>query len=125
MNARWLKRLSFVIAIAFTADSVFAGQTAPGWTNIDAGSAVRVTMKNAVVFDAIWMGRDGDRAVFERFDPHETVSVPLEAVRRVKGLGGPSSASAQGFGMLGVAAGFLGAGLLLRFLCSCRPPLFP
>jgi hypothetical protein len=120
MNARWLKRLSFVIAIVLMAEVVFAGHTAPGWTKIDAGSAVRVTMKNAVVFDAIWMGRDGDRAVFERFDPRETVSVPFETVRRVKGLGGPSSASAQGFGLLGAAAGFWGAAVLLRFLVLPR-----
>jgi anti-sigma factor RsiW len=114
MNARWLKRLSLVIAIVLMADLAFAGQTAPSWTTrIDAGSAVRVMLRNGVEFDAIWMGRDGDRAVFERFDPHETVSVPLEAVRKVKGRGGPSSDTAQAFGVLGAVAGFLGAGFLL------------
>jgi len=119
MNAGWLKRLSLMIAIGLMADAAFAGQTTPAWTTrVDAGSAVRVTLRNGVVFDAIWMGRDGDRAVFERFDPHETVSVSLEAVRKVKGRGGPSSASAQGFGVLGAVAGFFGTGLLLRLLLS-------
>jgi len=117
MNGRWLKRLSALVAIVLIANVVFAAQTTPAWTRkIDAGSAVRVTMKNDVVFDAIWMGPNGDWAVFERFDPHETISVRVDAVRSVEGHGGPSATSAQGFGLLGAAAGFWGAVFVLRLL---------
>lgn len=120
MNVRWLKPLSLVIAIVFMADVAFAGQTTPAWTTrIDAGSAVQVTLRNGVVFDAIWMGRDGDRALFERF-PHETVSVALESVRRVKGPGRRSSDTAPAFGVLGAVVGFFGAGFLLGMILAPR-----
>jgi len=121
MNARWRKPLSLAIAIVLMAGVAFAGQTTPAWTTrIDAGSAVRVMLRNGVEFDAIWMGPDGDRAVFERFDPHETVSVPLDAVRRVKHRAGPSSASAQAFGVLGAVAGFFGAGFVVGWILLPR-----
>ena len=98
------------VAIMLAGDAAFAGQRAPGWTtNIDAGSSVRVTMKNNEAFDAILMGCDGDRAVFERFDPHETISVSLDAVRKVRIRKGASSPNAASMGVLGAVAGVLGA----------------
>jgi hypothetical protein len=119
MTGRWITRMAVVVAVVLTADASFAAQHTPGWTtNIQAGSAVRVTMKTDEAFDAIWMGRDGDRAVFERFAPHETISVPLDSVRRVRMRKGSSSSNAGAMGALGAVAGMFGAfaviGLLLR-----------
>jgi hypothetical protein len=119
MNGRWMKRIGTAIACVLMADVAFADQGAPGWTtSIEAGSAVRVTMKNDETFDAIWMGRDGDRAVFERFYPHETISTPLDAVRKVRIRKGASSPNAGPMGAAGAVAGVFGAlfviGLLLR-----------
>jgi hypothetical protein len=88
---------------------VFAAPDPPGWeTKIEVGSAVRVTMKTEEAFDAIWMGRDGDRAVFERFEPHETIIVPIASVRRVRDRQSHASSNAQAIGALGAVIGFLG-----------------
>lgn len=119
MSVQWMKRLAVALTIVLSADAAFAAPSEPRWvTNIDAGSAVHVTMKADGDFDAIWMGRDGDRAVFERFDPHETISVPLDSVRRVRTRGGQSSRNAPAIGALGAVAGVFGAliaiGLMLR-----------
>jgi hypothetical protein len=111
MTGRWITRMAAVVAVVLTADAAFAAQNTPGWTtSIQAGSAVRVTMKKTdEAFDAIWMGRDGDRAVFERFDPRETISVPIDSVRRVRMRKGSSSPNAGAMGALGAVAGVFGA----------------
>jgi len=119
MTGRWITRMAAVLAVVLTADAAFAAGSTPGWTiNIQAGSAVRVTMKTDEAFDAIWMGRDGDRAVFERFDPHETISMPIDSVRRVRTRRASTSSNAGAMGALGAVAGVFGAfaviGLLLR-----------
>jgi hypothetical protein len=119
MTGRWITRMAAVVAVVLTADAAFAARNTPGWTmNIQAGSAVRVTMKTDEAFDAIWMGRDGDRAVFERFEPHEMISVPLDSVRRVRTRKAAASPNAGAMGALGAVAGVFGAfvviGLLLR-----------
>ena len=119
MTGRWITRMAAVLAVVLTADAAFAAQHTPGWTtNIQAGSAVRVTMKTDEAFDAIWVGRDGDRAVFERFAPHETISVPLDSVRRVRTRKGSSSPDAGTMGALGAVVGVFGAfafiGIMLR-----------
>jgi len=85
----------------------------PEWLTIPSGSTVQVVMKKGRTFDAIWMGRDGDRAVFERLHPDETLSIRIDAVRRVHLRGAGSAVSPRAAGRLGVAAGFWGAAFLL------------
>jgi hypothetical protein len=108
-----------VVIVVLTAGAALGAQRVPGWmTDIQAGSAVRVTMKTGEAFDAIWMGPDGERAVFERFDPHETISVSPDLVRRVRTRRGSSSSNTAQMAQLGLAAGVFGAfaliGLMLR-----------
>jgi hypothetical protein len=111
--------MAVIVAAVLAADASFAAQNTTGRTmNIQAGSAVRVTMKTDEAFDAIWMGRDGDRAVFERFAPYETISVPIDSVRRVRMRKGIIVAQRRSHGRSGAVAGVFGAfaviGLLLR-----------
>ena len=73
-------------------------------------------MKKGRPFDAIWMGRDGDRAIFERLHPDETLSIRIDAVRRVHMRGSSSEMSPAIAGRLGVAAGFWAAALLLPLI---------
>jgi hypothetical protein len=119
MIGRWIRRVATVAVVVLTADAAFGAQTVPGWMmNIQPGSAVRVTMKTGDAFDAIWMGPDGERAVFERFDPHETISVSPDSVRRMRTRKGPSSSNAAYMAQLGIATGVFGVltviGLRLR-----------
>jgi hypothetical protein len=118
MTERWIARLAAVVAVVLMAETAFAAPKAPRWINIQPGSAVQVTMTSDETFDAIWLGPDGDQAVFERFDPHETISVPTGSVRRVRTRKGSSSPNAAAFGSLGAVVGVFGAlcliGLMLR-----------
>jgi len=112
--------MAAVVVVVLTADAATGAQAVPGWmTNTQPGSAVHVTMKTGEAFDAIWMGRDGERAVFERFDPHETISVPQESVRRVRTRKRSSPSSNTTYmAQLGIATGVFGVlaiiGLMLR-----------
>ena len=95
MTGRWIRRVAAVAVIVLTANAAFGAQTLPGWMeNIEPGSVVRVTMKTGDAFDAIWLGPDGERAVFERVDLHQTISVSHDAVRRVRTQKGESSSNA-------------------------------
>jgi hypothetical protein len=120
MIARWIRRMAaVVVVVVLTAGVATGAQAVTGWmTNIQPGSAVRVTMKTGEAFDAIWMGRDGERAVFERFDPHETISVPQESVRRMRTRRSSPSSNAAYMTQLGIATGVFGVfaiiGLMLR-----------
>jgi hypothetical protein len=116
MSQRWIARLAAVVAVVLTAETAFAAPKAPGWTDIQPGSAVRVTMKSDEKFDAIWLGPDGERAVFERFDPHETISVPTGSVRRVRTRKGSSSPNAAAFGAVGAVVGVFGASFLIGLM---------
>jgi hypothetical protein len=116
----WSVWIAAVVAIVLTGNAALAAQSTPRWTGIQPGSAVRVTMKTDEAFDAIWLGRDGDRAVFERFDPHETISVPLDSVRRMGTRKGSSSPDAASFGALGAVAGFFGGLALIALRFSGR-----
>ena len=73
-------------------------------------------MKAGESFDAIWMGPDADRAVFQRLSPDEIFSVPIDSVRGLRAIRGRSATNANAYGALGAAAGFWGAVLLLRFM---------
>jgi hypothetical protein len=110
MRARWIRRVAVIVTLVMTPGVMFAAPREPRWlTKTDAGVIVEVTMKTGESFEAIWMGRDGDRAVLERLNPDETVSVPIGSVRAMRTLKAPSPASAQAYGVLGAAAGFGGA----------------
>jgi hypothetical protein len=114
MGARWIRRVAVIVTMAMVPDVLFATQPEPKWlTTTGAAAIVEVTMKTGESFDAIWMGRDGDRAVFERLHPDEIVSVPIESVRAVRMLRGHSASVA--YGALGVAAGFWGAFLVFKW----------
>jgi len=114
MKARWTRRAFGALLLALTPALTFAAQKEPAWVSkTEAGSVVQVVMQTGESFDAIWMGRDSDRAVFERLDPDETVSVPVDSVRHVRMLRGRSSANSAGLTGLGVATGFWGSALLL------------
>jgi hypothetical protein len=117
MNARWFARVAAVVVLSLTADAASAGQRSAGWTtSVQPGSAVRVTIKPNETFDAIWMGRDGDRGVFERFDPHETISVPLDSVQQVRIRQAPTPPDVAVGGVMGVLVGVWGASTLIRLL---------
>lgn len=95
MTGRWIRRVTAVAVVVFTANAAFGAQTLPGWMeNIEPGSVVRVTMKTGEAFDAIWLGPDGERAVFERAYLHQTISVSPDTVRRVRTQKGESSSNA-------------------------------
>jgi hypothetical protein len=110
MGARWIRRVAVIVTLVMSPDVIFAAPREPRWlTKTDAGALVEVTMKTGESFEAIWMGRDGDRAVLERLSPDETVSVAIGSVRTMRMLRGHSPESAQAYGVLGAAAGFWGA----------------
>jgi len=117
MKARWIRKLAVVVMVTVMPDVTFAAQRQPRWVKkIDAGSTVNVTMKTGESFEAIWMGRDRDRAVFQRLDPDEAFSVPIDSVRGLRTIRGRSATRANAYGALGAAAGFWGAVLLLQFM---------
>jgi hypothetical protein len=117
MGAQWIRRFAAIVMMALMSDLAFAAQRQPRWAvKTDAGSTVTVTMKTGESFDAIWMGRDTDRALFQRLHPDEIFSVPIDAVRSVRTIRGRSATNANPYGALGAAAGFWGAVLLLQFM---------
>jgi hypothetical protein len=107
--------MTLTLAMLLMAPVAFAAQQ-PEWLTMPSGSVVQVVMKKGRPFDAIWMGRDGDRAVFERLHPDETLSIRIDAVRRVNVRGAGSTVSSAATGGLGVAAGFWGAVFLLPLI---------
>src|SRR5215831_8465567 len=83
MTGRCIRRVAAVALVVLTANAAFGAQTLPGWMeNIEPGSVVRVTMKTGEAFDAIWLGPDGERAVFECVDLHQTISLSHDDLRR-------------------------------------------
>ena len=115
MRTRWTRATALMLAMVLTAPVAFAAQQ-PEWLTMPSGSVVRVVMKKGRPFDAIWMGRDGDRAVFERLNPDETLSIRIDAVRRVHMRGARSGLNPAAAGRIGIAAGFWGAALLLPLI---------
>jgi hypothetical protein len=117
MTGRWFARVATVIALSLMVDAASAGQRFAEWTmSVQPGSAVRVTTTRDETFDAIWIGRDGDRGVFERFDPHETISIPLDSVQQVRIRQAPMRPDLAVGGVLGVLVGVWGASALIRLL---------
>jgi hypothetical protein len=117
MRARWIRKLAAVVMVTLMPDATFAAQGQPRWVmKTDAGSTVNVTMKTGESFDAIWMGPDGDRAVFQRLYPDETFSVPIDSVRGVRTIRGQSVTNVNPYGSLGAAVGFWGALALLQLM---------
>ena len=115
MAGDWIRRNAIVLAAVLFSHSAFAANDTPRWVSaVDAGSPVSVTMRNGGHFEAIWFGRDGDRAVFERFDPDETVIVPFSAVRDVRVRKGHASSKIGLMVALGAVAGFFGVGFLIK-----------
>jgi hypothetical protein len=116
MDARWIKRLAGALLLVFAAEAVFAApdKGPRSLEKLEAGRAVHVTMKTHEGFDAIWIGRDGDRAVFERLYPDETIAVRLDALLKVKALPRPGT-YASAWGLAGFAAGFFGP-LMIQFI---------
>ena len=88
MDARWIKGRAGALLLVFVAETVLAApdQGPRSLNKLEAGRAVHVTMKTKEGFDAIWMGRDGDRAIFERLYPDETIAVRPDALLKVKAL---------------------------------------
>jgi hypothetical protein len=117
MTGRWFARVAAVIALSLMVDAASAGQRSDGWTmSVKPGSAVRVNTKRDEAFDAIWIGRDGDRGVFERFNPHETISVPLDSVQQVRIRKAPMSPEVAVGGVLGILVGVWGASTAIGLL---------
>jgi len=116
MKARWIRKLAVVVMVTVMPDVTFAAQRQPRWVKTDAGSTVNVTMKTGESFEAIWMGPDGDRAVYQRLNPDEAFSVPIDSVRDLRTIRGRSATRANAYGALGATAGFWGAVLLLQFM---------
>ena len=106
MRTGWIRRAFVAVLLTLTPALTFAAPKQPAWVwKVEAGSRVQVIMQTGESFDAIWMGRDSDRAVFERLYPDETVSVPIASVRRVRLLRQHSAALA----VLGLSTGYLAA----------------
>ena len=115
MTLRWIRPFAFVLVLVFSADLALADRRMPRWVSrIDAGSVVQVTT-DADAFDAVWMGLDGDRAVFERF-PHDTISVPLDTIRSVKVRRSQTSSNSAVMGAVGAVAGFFGTAILIGII---------
>jgi hypothetical protein len=104
MKAGCVRRAFVAVLLTLTPALTFAAPKQPAWVSkVEAGSQVQVVMQAGESFDAIWMGRDSDRAVFERLYPDETVSVPIASVRRVRLLRQHSAELT----VVGVATGYL------------------
>ena len=117
MTGRWFASVAAVVALSLSAEAAAGGQQPAGWTmHVRPGSAVRVTIMTKQTFDAIWIGRDGDRGVFERFDPHETFSVPLDALLQVRIRKAPTAPDVAVGGVLGVLVGASIAGGLIHLV---------
>ena len=116
MDGRWMKGLAGALLLALAAETVPAApdEGPRSLEKLDAGRAVHVTMKTHEGFDAIWIGRDGDRAIFERLYPDETIAVRLDALLKVKALP-RRGAYASAWGLAGFAAGFFGP-LMIIFM---------
>jgi len=104
-----MKRIAVVLMTALAPDVAFAAQGEPRWLKKTSPAAVvQVTMQTGESFEAIWIGPDGDRAVFERLNPDEIVSVPTRSVHAVRMLRGRSSSNLAASAQLGAATGFFG-----------------
>jgi hypothetical protein len=88
MNTRWMRVLAGCLLLALVAESVFAGPSEGprSLRAIEPGRLVHVTMTTHEGFDAIWIGRQGDRGIFQRLDPDETIGVRLDALLDVRAL---------------------------------------
>jgi hypothetical protein len=110
MKVGWIRRAFVALLLTLTASLTSAAQKQPAWVSkVEAGSVVQVVMQTGESFDATWMGRDSDRAVFERLHPNETVSVPIASVRRVRMLRRRSSVNSAELAALGLATGYFAA----------------
>ena len=118
MDARWMRGLAGALLLVLAAETGFAApdEGPRSLEKLDAGRAVHVTMKTHEGFDAIWIGRDGDRAIFERLYPDETIAVRLDALLEVKALP-RRGAYASAWGLAGFAAGFFGP-LMIIFMSA-------
>jgi hypothetical protein len=106
MKSGWIRQALVALLLALTPALTFAAPKLPAWVlKVEAGSRVQVVMQTGESLDAIWMGRDSDRAVFERLYPDETVSVPIASVRRVRLLRRHSAELT----VLGLATGYAAA----------------
>jgi len=122
MEVRCRKPFAAALMLVFASQAAFAapGEGPRSLRKLEPGRAVHVTMKTHEGFNAIWIGRDGDRAIFERFDPDETIGVRLNALLEVKPLPQSREMSRENaaWGTLGFFAGLFGAmigiGLALR-----------
>ena len=121
MCVRWMKRIAVVLMMALAPDVAFASQREPRWLKkTSAAAVVQVTMQTGESFEAIWIGRDGDRAVFERLSPDEIVSVPTGSVQAVRMLRGRSSSNAAATARLGAATGFFGTVVVVWLILMGR-----
>jgi hypothetical protein len=113
MNSKWIKHLAAVLTMVLVAEAAFAahGDEPRSLQKIEIGRPVRVMMKTQPGFDAIWIGRADDRAIFERLDSHETIGIRLDELLEVQVLA-QKGGRAQLWGTAGFAAGFFG-GLLV------------
>lgn len=107
MNINWIKRLAAVLAIVCAAQTAFASPPAVAKSirHLEPGRVVHVLMKTSPGFSAIWIGRDGDRAIFQRLDSNEAVAVRMDAMLEVQAQ---HESHAAAFASLGFAAGFFG-----------------
>jgi hypothetical protein len=117
MKVRWRRPFAAALLLMFASQAAFAG---PGegprsLRKLEPGRAVHVTMKSHEGFNAIWIGRDGDRAIFGRLDPDETIGVRLDALLEVKLLPHKREMSRENaaWGTLGFFAGLFGAMLVM------------
>jgi hypothetical protein len=105
------------LAFALVAEGAFAGpnEGAKSLDRLKAGRLVHVTTKTPPSFDAIWIGRDGDRALFERLHPEQTVAVRVDALLDVHELPrARPNGDAGAWGFLGGVAGFVASLFWIR-----------
>ena len=121
MCVRWIRRIAVILMLALAPDVAFAAPREPRWLKkTSAAAVVQVTMQTGESFEAIWIGRDGDRAVFERLSPDEIVSVPIRSVQAVRMLRGRSSSNTAASARLGAATGFFGTVVVVWLLLMAR-----
>ena len=85
MKAGWIRRAFVALLLTLTPALTFAAPKQPAWVwKVEAGSRVQVIMQTGESFDAIWMGRDSNRAVFGRID----CSWPRDRLLDGDGVGG-------------------------------------
>jgi hypothetical protein len=117
-STRSLAHIAVVLTIVVAAEAAFAGPpvTPVALDRLPAGRLVHVTTRTPDSFDAIWIGRDGDRALLlERRDPGRAIAVRIDALLDVRALpeGGKKS-NAGNWGFLGGVAGFAAALFWMR-----------